>query len=266
MSNPNQLDPRRLDPHQWDAHRSDPHRSDPYRLDPHRSPARWKRGLLALAMAAGVALSGATMAQDLGVGWNPRSGDVWVDTWAGDINRYGTRYREPFVDELVRYHGAPRPLVIELLEERRWAPGDVYLACSIASIIGRPCRHVVDMYERDPGQGWGVVAQRLGIQPGSPEFHRLKKGFVTTYDRWARPIDLDETLRRDFPGHGKAARPAHAKLDGNAKKERPAPVRGDQRGNPAKADGGRDDRKGRPANGKEKSGKGGKEPGKDGKH
>lgn len=160
-----------------------------------------------LALLLGVAAaSSSASAQDLTVSWNPRSGDVWVDTWLGDINRYGTQYREPFIDELVRYHSAPRPLVIELLERRRWAPGDVYYACSIASIIGRPCRYVVDMYEADRGQGWGVLAQRLGIKPGSPEFHRLKKGFVPTYDRWARPIDLDDDLRRAYPNRGKGSK------------------------------------------------------------
>lgn len=154
-----------------------------------------------LALAA-VAAPGAS-AQDLTVGWNPRSGDVWVDTWLGDVNRYGYAYREPFIDELVRYHHAPRPLVIELLERRDWAPGDVYYACAMASIIGRPCRYVVDYYEAERGQGWGVIAQRLGIKPGSDEFHRLKRGFVPTYDRWARPIDLDDELHRAFPERGK---------------------------------------------------------------
>lgn len=161
-----------------------------------------RSGVLALLLAV-AAVSSSASAQDLTVSWNPRSGDVWVDTWLGDVNRYGTQYREPFIDELVRYHAAPRPLVIELLERRRWAPGDVYYACSIASIIGRPCRYVVDMYEADRGQGWGVLAQRLGIKPGSAEFHRLKKGFVPTYDRWARPIDLDDDLRRAYPDRGK---------------------------------------------------------------
>jgi len=132
-------------------------------------------------------------------GWNPRSGDVWVDTYLNDINDYGYRYREPFIDELVRYHGAPRDLVSELLIDRRWAPGDVYYACSIASVLGRPCRYVVDEWERGHGQGWGALAQRLGIKPGSAEFHRLKKGFVPTYDRWGRPIDLDDDLVRVFP-------------------------------------------------------------------
>ena len=152
-----------------------------------------------LALAVALAASGGVAAQDFAFGWNPRSGDVWVDTYLNDINDYGYRYREPFVDELVRYHDAPRDLVTELLIDRRWAPGDVYYACSIASVLGRPCRYVVDEWERDHGQGWGALAQRLGIKPGSAEFHRLKKGFVPTYDRWARPIELDNDLVRVFP-------------------------------------------------------------------
>ncbi|QSX79544.1 hypothetical protein [Agrilutibacter solisilvae] len=164
-----------------------------------------KSGALVLMLALAAA-SPAVGAQDLTVSWNPRSGDVWVDTLLNDVNRYGYEYREPFIDEMVRYHAAPRPLVVELIERRRWAPGDVYYACSIAAIIGRPCRHVVDMYEADRGQGWGVIAQRLGIKPGSPEFHQLKKGFVPTYDRWARPIDLDDDLRRAFPGRAKGGK------------------------------------------------------------
>lgn len=170
---------------------------------------KWKALVLAIALAAG---SGGALAQDFTLGWNPRSGDVWVDTWLGDMNRYGSRYRDPFIDEMVRYHGAPRDLVTDLLIDRRWAPGDVYMACTIASIIGRPCRYVVAEWERDHGQGWGALAKRMGIKPGSPEFHRLKKGFVPTYDRWSRPITLDAQLERDFPGRGKGAagKPAHA--------------------------------------------------------
>lgn len=163
---------------------------------------RFKAITLALALSA---LSGAAVAQDYVFSWSPRTGDVWVDTRLGDINDYGYRYREPFIDEMTRYYGAPRDLVSDLLINRRWAPGDVYYACAIAQIIGRPCRYVVDEWGRDHGQGWGVVAQRLGIKPGSAEFHRLKKGFVPSYDRWNRPIVLDHDLERDFPGRGKGA-------------------------------------------------------------
>lgn len=171
-------------------------------LNMFKAHTKWKRGIFVLLFALGVLSTGTATAQDFTVGWHPRSGDVWVDTWLGDMNRYGSRYREPFTDEIVRYYGAPRPLVIDLLD-RHWAPGDIYYACAIASVIGRPCRYVVDAYEADRGQGWGVIAKRMGIKPGSPEFHRLKRGFVPTYDRWARPIDLDDELRRDYPNRGK---------------------------------------------------------------
>lgn len=161
------------------------------------------RHLIATALLAAALAAGSARAQDFSIGWNPRSGDVWVDTWLGDMNRYGSRYRDPFVDELVRHHSAPRELVVDLLTRRRWAPGDIYFACALARQIGRPCRHVVDIWERDHAQGWGAIAKRMGIKPGSPEFHRLKRGMVPSYDRWGRPIRLDAQLERDFPGRGK---------------------------------------------------------------
>lgn len=192
--------------------------------------------VLAATLAAGI---GNASAQDFTISWNPRSGDVWVDTWLADMNRYGTRYREPFIDELVRYHGAPRDLVTDLLITRRWAPGDVYYACTIAQVIGRPCRYVVDEWERNHGQGWGVVAKRLGIKPGSDEFHRLKRGFVPTYDRWSRPIVLDADLERVYAGHGKSGpKPAPAAHAGHDKPGKGAyGVRGDHGGKPGKGHG-----------------------------
>jgi hypothetical protein len=157
---------------------------------------------ISLALALSAVAGGAT-AQAFVFGWNPRSGDVWVDTQLADVNQYGMRYRDPFIDELTRYYGAPRDLVSELLGPRRWAPGDVYFACALAQAAGMPCRRVVDEWDRSHGEGWGVVAQRLGIKPGSAEFHRLKRGFVPTYDHWGRPIELDDSLHIDFPDRGK---------------------------------------------------------------
>ncbi len=161
---------------------------------------------LAAVFAAGI---GSASAQTFSLNWNPRSGDVWVDSQLADMNRYGSQYRDPFIDEMVRYHGAPRDLVTDLLVNRNWAPGDVYYACTIAQIIGRPCGYVADYWQQNHGQGWGVVAQRMGIKPGSAEFHQLKKGFVPTYDRWSRPITLDNDLQRAYPNRGKSGA-AHA--------------------------------------------------------
>ncbi len=159
--------------------------------------------VLAIALATA---AGGAQAQDFVFGWNPRTGDVWVDQRLGDINDYGYRHRDPFIDEMVVHYGAPRVLVRELLIDRRWAPGDVYYACSIARTLGIPCRNVVEVWDRDHGQGWGAIAKRMGIKPGSAEFHRLKKGFVPSYDRWGRTVVLDADLRRDFPQHGNGSK------------------------------------------------------------
>jgi hypothetical protein len=185
---------------------------------------------LATVLAAGI---GSAPAQTFSLHWNPRSGDVWVDTQLADINRYGSQYRDPFIDEMVRYHGAPRDLVSDLLVNRRWAPGDVYYACTIAQVIGRPCRYVVEEWDANHAQGWGVVARRLGVKPGSAEFHRLKKGFVPTYDRWGRPVALDAELKRAYPGHrkGKAAHGPSAKGAKDDKGGKPAKAQGNGKGN-----------------------------------
>lgn len=178
-------------------------------MQQHRLKSRMFALATALATFTG---AGQAAASDFTFGWNPRTGDAWVDNWLDDVNRYGSRYRQPFVDEMVRYYGAPRELVTGLVAARRWAPGDVYYACAIAQIIGRPCRYVVEEWERDHAQGWGPVAERLGIKPGSTEFQRLKRGFVPTYDRWGRPIRIDEDLYRFYPERAKAAQAAPASI------------------------------------------------------
>ncbi|MBP7159601.1 MAG: hypothetical protein KBA36_12420, partial [Thermomonas sp.] len=63
--------------------------------------------LLASLIAIGL---GSAHAQTFSLNWNPRSGDVWVDAQLADMNQYGARYRDPFIDEMVRYHAAPRDL------------------------------------------------------------------------------------------------------------------------------------------------------------
>lgn len=146
------------------------------------------------------------------VGYNIRTGDVWVDTRLGEIDRYGRAYREPFIDEITGYYGAPRSVVVDLLDRRDWAPADVYYACALARALGRPCLDIANEYERDGGRGWGVTAKRLGIKPGSPAFHALKRGTVATYDRWGRPITLASTapVRWDAP-KSKPGKPVKAK-------------------------------------------------------
>ena len=135
-----------------------------------------------LALALGLAF--ASTAGAVTIGYSPRTGDVWIDTNLGDVNRYGYDQRDYFVDDVVNQFGAPRYLVNDLLGSRHWQPGDVYYACALAYQTRRPCKDVADLYEGNRGQGWGAIAQSMGIKPGSREFFALKDGLGRAHGRY----------------------------------------------------------------------------------
>ncbi|WP_146908172.1 hypothetical protein [Arenimonas daejeonensis] len=136
-----------------------------------------KKSLAGLVLTLGLAFTAGAQAvvDNFAFGFSPRTGDAWVDTQLGDINVFARGNTDGFIDDVVVSYGAPRyPAVRELYYDRRWAPGDIYYACAIAYQLRRPCLEIVDIYQRDHGQGWGAIAKRLGIKPGSPAFHALK--------------------------------------------------------------------------------------------
>lgn len=118
--------------------------------------------------------------------WTPRTGDAWVDRQLADINLYAGRYRGAFLDELVRYHAAPRALVTGLVVDQHWAPGDVYYACAVAQLAGRPCRSVVDAWDSGRADGWQAVAERVGLDAAAKA--RMKGTITDSFARWGRPL------------------------------------------------------------------------------
>jgi hypothetical protein len=99
---------------------------------------------------------------------------VWLDVRLGEINTYGRGDPVYFYDDMSSSYGVPRDYVRELYDDRQWAPGDIYYACALAQTLDRPCREIVSDYDSHPGQGWGALAKRMGIKPGSAQFHELK--------------------------------------------------------------------------------------------
>lgn len=176
---------------------------------PWRTPV--KRTLGTILFATCLLASGLLLAQDHAFEWNPRSGDAWIDTQLADINTYGSRYRGAFIDEVVRYHAAPRGLVAELVGKRNWAPGDVYYACAVAKVVGRPCRALVDAWGQSHGEGWAEVARQAGIAEHRDAVARLKQDITESYARWGRPpakVDAAAAAktgpaRAEPPGRGK---------------------------------------------------------------
>jgi len=179
-----------------------------------------------LSLALGLLVS--TSASALTIGYRPRTGDIWIDTHLTEINRYGRVDNDYFINDVVSSFGAPRYFVRDLLTTRRWEPADVYYACALAHQLNRPCMDVVRDYGDDRGQGWGVIAQRMGIKPGSAEFHALKGTLNKS----------DERYRTRFPGDGKGkARPAasghsdHSDHSGQGPANAPGKGKGQGKGN-----------------------------------
>ncbi|HEY6871142.1 MAG TPA: hypothetical protein VI298_00315 [Geobacteraceae bacterium] len=55
-------------------------------------------------------------------------------------------------------------------------PADAFMVFQLGQMAQKPPETVVQVYKANRGKGWGVIAKSLGIKPGSPEFHALKRG------------------------------------------------------------------------------------------
>ena len=60
------------------------------------------------------------------------------------------------------------------------------MTIGLAKIINRPVDVVVNEYNANKGQGWGVIAKQLDIKPGSKKFHALKKGGFSLLEKTKR--------------------------------------------------------------------------------
>ena len=55
-------------------------------------------------------------------------------------------------------------------------PSDAYMVFRLGEMSNHPLDRVIDSYKAERQRGWGALAKRLGIRPGSRDFHALKQG------------------------------------------------------------------------------------------
>lgn len=158
-------------------------------------------GLMLLAFSA--------QADDYALGFNPRTGDVWFDARLGDINVAANGNLDGFIDDVVVSTRAPRVWVETLVVERRYPPADVYMLAESAHRAGIPFDSAQQIYEKHRGEGWGAMAKRMGIKPGSAAFHALKQGS----GRYA----TSGKSKSEAPGQGRGAEKSKGKSKGKHK-------------------------------------------------
>ncbi|MFA6702628.1 MAG: hypothetical protein WCR12_06830 [Dysgonamonadaceae bacterium] len=107
-------------------------------------------------------------------------------TFENSINRYSRRYDDNQIVNLYQNHyGIPQTILFQLFDGygRNW--GNVTLGLEISYLFGVPVFDVLDIYDGgNNGRGWGAVAKRYGIKPGSAEFHRMKAMMSSKNKYW----------------------------------------------------------------------------------
>lgn len=79
-----------------------------------------------------------------------------------------------FVADLGIRFGLPVPRVEEIVRTVA-VPADAFMVLKVAEVAQVPPVQVVEEYKKNKGKGWGVMAQNMGIKPGSAAFMELKK-------------------------------------------------------------------------------------------
>ena len=99
-----------------------------------------------------------------------------LDSFVKSLNVEARADLGAFNVRLSAQFGVPVPKV-EAIIASVGTPGDAYMCLRVGQVASKPVEVVTKEYQKNKAKGWGVIAQNLGIKPGSKEFHELKKNF-----------------------------------------------------------------------------------------
>jgi len=77
--------------------------------------------------------------------------------------------------QLAAQFGVPQAQVTAIIR-RVDSPADAFMCLQLGQMTKKDPERVVQTYQGNKGKGWGAIAKEMGIKPGSPEFHALKRG------------------------------------------------------------------------------------------
>lgn len=109
------------------------------------------------------------------------------DVFVTNMNGYTKGYSNNQVADLYYNHyGVPVNTLNGYYSDfgNNW--GNVALGLELSRILGVPVPDIFGVYRegQSNGQGWGVMAKRYGIKPGSPAFHRMKNSMNKSHKTW----------------------------------------------------------------------------------
>jgi hypothetical protein len=139
------------------------------------------------------------------------TGDVEMDGVLTNVDVQARQDIGLFKSDVSINFGVPLPKIEHSL--KILSPGDLFMAAQMSVSLNKPFDVVVETYTKNKGKGWGAIAKDMGIKPGSPEFHAMKKSMKTKGAKVGKG------------GSGKSAskgsdNPKPAKASGNGGKEK----------------------------------------------
>jgi hypothetical protein len=102
------------------------------------------------------------------------TGAASLDVTLNSLNIQAKADIGSYTTELSVSFGVKQSQIQAWMSVEKLQPAEVYLVLELGRIAGRPPASVIEVYRKNKGKGWGVVAKALGIKPGSPEFKALK--------------------------------------------------------------------------------------------
>ncbi len=98
-----------------------------------------------------------------------------LDGFLSGLNQQANVDRNDYGLKLSAQFGVPLPQVHSILRSVQ-SPADAFMCLQLGRMTNMHPERVLQTYNQNRGKGWGVIAKDLGIKPGSPEFHALKRG------------------------------------------------------------------------------------------
>ena len=103
-----------------------------------------------------------------------KTGNVQLDSDLNSINANANVDFGAFKAELCISYNVSERKIEYMHATLNMAPGEIYLVLEISKISKTSIDSILDLYRMHKSKGWGYIAKKAGIKPGSAEFHQLK--------------------------------------------------------------------------------------------
>lgn len=108
------------------------------------------------------------------------TGDRKLDSTLEQLNIAAHADPDAFLRRLSSMHNIPEQELRRARDAYGLGGADLFMTTVLARDTRRPVHSVAEEFKRNQGKGWGVIAQDMGIKPGSAEFHQLKRDAKST--------------------------------------------------------------------------------------